>query len=373
MRISHRITKEIIITAVFAIGLTGTAFYADRQVGSKEVADTQLNAGVTAVWNPQETTVVAMDAGVASEFGNIGLVAIEENERQMVSASLYGEDGTFCGYTNLGMAVVDGNLNVRATASPSGEIVGKMTNYAACEILGEENGWYQITSGSVEGYVSSDYILTGEEALEIARQEVRTVAEVTTAALRVRMEPSTESEIHSLVSEGEDLVITEELDEWVAVEIDDEIGYVYKEYVNITQKLKTGHTLEELRYGDGVSETRVNLVNFACQYIGNRYVWGGTSLTNGVDCSGFTMQVYAQYGIYLPHSSRAQAGYGTKIKSSEAKPGDLFFYGSGSYINHVAIYIGNGQIVHASNKRDGIKISNAYYKTPICVVSLLAD
>jgi cell wall-associated NlpC family hydrolase len=87
------------------------------------------------------------------------------------------------------------------------------------------------------------------------------------------------------------------------------------------------------------------------------------------------MRVYEQFGIYLPHSSSAQAGYGTKISASEAKPGDLFFYGrSGvSGIGHVAIYIGNGQIVHASNARDGIKISNAYYRTPIKVVRLLSD
>ncbi len=373
MRINQKITKDIIITTAFAVCLTGGCIYADRHITPQQEECTYLNAGVTAAWNPQEMTVVSMEAGVASEFGNIGMLAIEENARNMVAASMYEEESSFCGYTNLGMAVVDGNLNVRAVASADGEIVGKMTNYSACEILGEENGWYHITSGKVEGYVSRDYILTGEEALAIAQQEVRTVAEITTAALRVRREPSTESEVLSMVNEGEDLVITQELDEWVEVELDDETGYVYKEYVNITQKLKTGHTLEELRYGAGVSETRVSLVNFACQYIGNRYVWGGTSLTNGVDCSGFTMQVYAQYGISLPHSSRAQAGYGTKIKSSEAQPGDLFFYGSGSYINHVAIYIGNGQIVHASNKRDGIKISNAYYKSPICVVRLLAE
>lgn len=373
MRINKKLTKNLIITAVFAVGLSAAAGYMDANRLKTGQEDSQMNAGVTTVLNPQESAVVAMEAGVAGEFANIGLVAIEENEKVVVAASAFEEDGTFCGYHNLGMAVVDGNLNVRASASSSGDIVGKLTNYSACEILGEENGWYQITSGKTEGYVSSDYIVTGEEALEIAKQEVRTVAEVTTAALRVRMEPNTESEIYSLVSEGEDLVIVEELDEWVAVEIDNDTGYVFKEYVNITQKLKTGHTLEELRYGDGVSETRVNLVNFACQYIGNKYVWGGTSLKNGVDCSGFTMKVYEQYGIYLPHSSRAQAGYGTKIKSSEAKPGDLFFYGSGKHINHVAIYIGNGQIVHASNKRDGIKISNAHYKTPICVTRLLAD
>ena len=89
--------------------------------------------------------------------------------------------------------------------------------------------------------------------------------------------------------------------------------------------------------------------------------------------SGFTMRILGKYGISLPHSSKAQPSYGTKISASEAKPGDLFFYGSGRSISHVAIYIGNGQIVHASNKRDGIKVSNAYYRNPICVTRYLPD
>jgi cell wall-associated NlpC family hydrolase len=143
--------------------------------------------------------------------------------------------------------------------------------------------------------------------------------------------------------------------------------------VTIAQKLPTAKTVTELKYGEGVSDERVELVQYALQFVGNRYVWGGESLTKGVDCSGFTMKIYEKFGIYLPHSSRAQPSYGTKIKASEAKPGDLFFYGSGKSISHVGIYIGDGQIVHASNKRDGIKISNCYYRTPICVVSYLDD
>ncbi|MBR2044561.1 MAG: C40 family peptidase, partial [Agathobacter sp.] len=136
-------------------------------------------------------------------------------------------------------------------------------------------------------------------------------------------------------------------------------------------KLKTGNTMKELTFGNGVSQTRVDLVNYALQFVGNRYVWGGESLTNGVDCSGYTMKIYQKYGIYLPHSSRAQPNHGTKITRDQIRPGDLIFYGNGSSINHVAIYIGNGQVVHASNARDGIKISNAFYRTPVCIVSYL--
>ena len=117
----------------------------------------------------------------------------------------------------------------------------------------------------------------------------------------------------------------------------------------------------------------MDLVSYACQFVGNPYVWGGTSLTRGADCSGFVMSVFANYGVSLPHSSGSQAGCGTSISASEAQPGDLFFYGNGSRINHVAIYIGNGQVVHASSPRTGIKISGAYYRNPVKVVRVLQD
>ena len=109
------------------------------------------------------------------------------------------------------------------------------------------------------------------------------------------------------------------------------------------------------------------------QFIGNPYVWGGVSLTKGADCSGFVLSVYKKYGISLPHSSRAQANMGTQITMSEAKPGDLVFYAKGGRINHVAIYIGGGQVCHASSPKTGIKVSNAYYRTPSKVVRLLQD
>ena len=275
------------------------------------------------------------------------------------------------GYTNLGLAVVNGNLNIRKTASTDASVVGKMTNYAACEILGEENGFYQIKTGNAEGYVSKDYIITGEEALIIAQTEAREMATVTTESLRVREKATTDSTTLSTVNKGEDLVVIETLDGWVKVEVDDYEGYVSADYVSVAVKLKTGNTLKELSYGEGVSDTRVNLVNYALQFVGNKYVWGGTSLTKGIDCSGFTMKIYQKYGIYLPHYSGSQPSYGKKIKKSELQPGDLIFYGENGKINHVAIYIGNGQIVHAANKRDGIKISNAFYRTPICYRSYL--
>jgi SH3-like domain-containing protein len=267
--------------------------------------------------------------------------------------------------------VVEGNLNVRSKATTDSKVVGKMTNHDACEVLKTDGDWVKIKSGKVSGYVKGEYLVTGEEALAIAEEEVITVATVNTETLRVRKDASVDSDIVSLVGEGEDLTVEEEKDGWYKVEVDDQKGYISGDYVEISEKLPTATSVTELKNGEGVSDTRVSLVQYALQFVGNRYVWGGTSLTNGVDCSGFTMQVYAHYGISLPHHAASQPGYGTRISASEAKPGDLFFYGSGSSIGHVGIYIGNGQIVHASNSRTGIIISSAYYRTPICVVRYL--
>lgn len=120
------------------------------------------------------------------------------------------------------------------------------------------------------------------------------------------------------------------------------------------------------------SSTGQAVADYACQFVGNPYVWGGTSLTGGADCSGFTMSVYANFGVSLPHSAAAQSGYGTRVSLDSLAPGDLLFYdhGTGS-IEHVGIYIGGGSIVHASTSKSGIKASGAFYSTPVCAVRLV--
>jgi len=281
------------------------------------------------------------------------------------------EPDTICGYQNLGIANVDNYLNIREEASEDAKLVGKLPSKAGCEILDSKDGWYYVKSGRVQGYVRGDYVATGPDAEALAHKYKKDVATVNTETLFVREEPNTDCTILALVSVGDELEVTKKGDEWTKVKVDDDEGYVSNEYVDITEELKKAITITEFTYGEGVSDVRVSLVQAALSYVGNSYVWGGTSLTNGVDCSGFTMQIYARYGIYLPHSSRAQAGYGRSVSPSELQPGDLIFYGSRNSISHVAIYIGNGQIVHASNSRDGIKVSYAFYRTPICCRRLL--
>ena len=339
-----------------------------------EHASASITAGMSAIisncLSQSEGLVIASSDIALTRAAALEVDAEEQKEEKKDTEE---KDEKFCGYTNLGLANVDNYLNVRKEPAEDAELVGKMPAGAGCEVYDKEDGWYHIRSGKVEGYVSADYLLTGEKAKKKAEKYIKEVATVTTTTLFVREEPNTECTILTMVPIEEELTVLETVDngEWYKVEIDDEEGYVSGDYVEISQKLPKAMTISEVKYGQGVSNVRVDLVQYALQFVGNPYVWGGTSLTRGVDCSGFTMQVYAKYGVYLPHSSRAQPNYGRRISAGEAQPGDLFFYGSGGRINHVAIYIGGGQVVHASNHRDGIKISNAYYRTPSCVVSYL--
>ena len=344
-----------------------------EQMGNYTKQGTDLASGVTDVMSDY-LSVTAADMVSVSESDRDMTASGQEDETQTEEekqAQALAEAASAFGYTNLGIAQADGNINVREVPGTEAEIVGKLPNNAGCEIIGTDGDWTQIESGKVKGYVKSEYLMTGEAAIAKAQEVKQTVATVTTTTLYVRDEANTDSHVITMMPEGEELEVLEVLDGWVKINVDSDEGYVSSDYVSIATELPKAQTMTEVRYGQGVSDVRVSLVSYATQFVGNPYVWGGTSLTRGADCSGFVMSVFANYGISLPHSSRAQANCGTKISASDAQPGDLFFYGNGSSINHVAIYIGGGRVVHASSPKSGIKISGAYYRTPVKVVRVI--
>ena len=322
--LKEKITKNNLYRAA-AIGVMGAVLFTSCYVGGQQ-ADAKEITQVTSNTSAGASAMITTSFGVAADTPGISETDV------VVTATGEQADNTVYGYTNLGIAQADGTLNIRENPATDAAVVGKMPEHAAGEILETVDGWYKIQSGKVTGYVSADYFVTGEAAVALAEEVKQTVATVTTTTLNVS-----------------------------------------KEFVEISVQLPKAMTMTEVRYGQGVSDARVSVVSYATQFVGNPYVWGGTSLTKGADCSGFTMSVMAKYGVSLPHSSKAQANCGKRVSASEAKPGDLFFYGSGRSINHVAIYIGNGQIVHASNKKTGIKISNAFYRSPICVTRVLPE
>lgn len=318
----------------------------------------------------QSIKTVLQQAGIASYF-DVNLT----QEEYLAKAK--EAEGASWGYTNIGIANVEsGNLNVRAEASTKGKLVGKMPKDAACEVLDmdKENGWAHIKSGEVEGYVSTEFLLVGPEAKVRASELVHKVVIADTDGLRVRDEADVNSAVMTQILQGEELEYVETLDGWYKVYVDSEEGYVSAEFAHVEENLDTAVTMTELLYGMGVSDVRVELCEYAKQFVGNPYVWGGTSLTKGADCSGFVLSVFKKYGVTLPHHSGSQAKSGTKISRDELQAGDLIFYANSSgTINHVAIYLGGNQVVHASNPKSGIKISKYNYRTPVKYVRILQD
>lgn len=360
-------TESAVYAANPAANYTAGAEQAE-QMSAPETAAEETAVPEQAAESKEEAFTVVAGAGSISDMIP---VSMEDYDDPNDSEEEYG--GGAYGYTHLGVARVEDHLNVRETADDNSKIVGKMSNDSGCEIIGVEGNKAHIVSGSVEGYVSMDYLLSGSAAVEYADTIVKNLATVSADGLKVRKTPSLDGEIVNLVAYGEELEVIEEMDGWVKVLYDGQETYVSAEFVSVGRNLKTALNMSEFLYGEGVSDVRVDLCEYAKQFLGNPYVWGGTSLTNGADCSGYVLSIFAKYGISLPHSSRAQANMGTKISMSEARPGDLVFYSKGGRINHVAIYIGGGQVIHASSPKTGIRITSAYYRTPTTVRRLIQD
>ena len=501
-----------------------------------------------------EETVTAEEApvseeAVAAEEAPVSEEAAPETEPEVLDTSMVGTTG---------FAQCSEYLNVRTDASTDSDVSGKVYSNGSLEILDVlPGGWYQVRSGNVEGYVSADYVATGNEAEVIAEDTGYTTAQLDVEGLNVRADASSDAEVIGTATEDHSLEVVEDQGDWLKVLVDGEMyGYVSADYVSTTTEYATGETLEEeqarldqewldylaqqeaqrqaeeaaylaaiaeqqaaaadysytedygytdtytesyndtytesydtsytqaavsysadtsdlnaqcssaydaylaaqaaadaavangegedaiistaaaateayaaylslqdqvdeaaytqanaaydtytdnsyteetytqdtytentytedtytedVSYDDtGYEETYVEeaapaassagqaIADYATQFVGNPYVYGGSSLTGGADCSGFTMAVYSQFGVGLPHNAAAQSGCGTAVSLDSLQPGDLLFYEGGGGIGHVTMYIGNGQVVHASNPSNGIMISSIDYRTPV--------
>lgn len=305
-------------------------------------------------------------------------------------------------FENLVIAQVSKYVNVRSIPNEKGEILGKLYNKSVGEFLGEEDGWYLIQSGSVTGYVKGEYCVTGEDADALAKEVGTRFAVVDTRTLKVRKEPSTSAACVTMVPQDEEFVVSEENEEWAKIDTQEGDGWVSKEYIKMHTEFVHAESKEEeearlakeaeaarkareaaaakeakksddkknqkqevtLTYSDSESsEMGKAVVEYALQFVGNPYVYGGTSLTNGIDCSGFVMKVYENFGVSLPHSSKSDRKQGYAVDGIEnAQLGDIVCYSG-----HVGIYAGNGQIVHASTWNTGIIVSSATTKKILAI------
>lgn len=331
-------------------------------------------------------------------------------------------------YQNLGISIADNYVNIRMEPNTDSEIVGKLYRGCAADILEYVGDWVRIESGEVKGYIKSEFLAIGKDAEEILENYCTKYATVTTETLRVRDIPSTEedSKIKILIPFGETYIVVNELDEWAEILVGEDdatgkevTGFVSKDYIDIDVKFEYAISIEEEKARIAAEEAakkaererleklaaeeaakkaeekrrkeaaaiqqtgsnsssgssssgsssnsskRSEIVDYALKFVGNRYVWGGTSLTKGADCSGFVQTLYKNFGYSIPRTSREQAvSAGVKVSVDNIQKGDLIFYtNSSGTVNHVAMYIGNGQIVHASNAREGIKISKYNYRS----------
>lgn len=380
-----KVAAGVLSVAILVTGMDMTAYAVELdKVLPVAGFDLSLNEGVS-----MKTVVEEKGLDTETEFYVVEPAEVVKNE----ILEEMKED-----YSNLVIADVNSYVNIRSIPSEDGEVVGKLYDKSVGNFLEEENGWYKIESGSCIGYVKGEFCVTGEAANELAKEVGRRTATVTTETLNVRKEPNTKTSIIGQVPLDEVLTVTDEAGNWVQIKVEEGYGYVSADYVTLSTEFVKAESREEekARLKKEEEERRAaveasrkvqeaaaaaaaaeaaqiqaaaaavstenatlgqQVADFAVQFVGNPYVYGGTSLTNGADCSGFTLAVYSNFGVALPHSAAAQNKKGTNVGSIDnAIPGDLVYYSG-----HIGIYIGGGKIVHASNSRTGIIISNANY------------
>lgn len=384
---SHRVTKgmAIALTAFCLFGNSITAQAATTSILASGGAELGLSSG-------SNLEAIAVNTSVSIEK-QIAPSDIQKEEIEEIPA-----EETF---ENLVIAQVRKYVNVRSIPSEKGEVLGKLYNNSVGEFLGEEDGWYLIQSGNVTGYVKAEYAVTGEEATALAKEVGTRFARVDCQTLKVRQEASADSKCLTMIPQDEEYLVLDETEEWAKVETQSDIGWVSKEYVSLYTEFVHAESKEEeearlakeaaearkareaaaakekknntssttqnttpasYAVGPG-SEMGQQVVEYALQFVGNPYKYGGTSLTNGIDCSGFVMKVYENFGVSLPHSSAADRKQGYAVDGIEnAQAGDIICYSG-----HVGIYVGDGQIVHASTWNTGIIVSSATTKKILAI------
>ncbi len=257
--------------------------------------------------------------------------------------------------------VTSSTLSIRKSGSSSSKLVTTVKKGTKLKCLTLKKTWVKVTVNGKTGYAYGSYIATAYGTATSPYKNVKS-GTVNSSTLNIRKSASTSSSIVTTISKGTKVQVLTSGTTWVKVKVNGKTGYTQGKYITLsTGKTASGTTVSTSSSStSSASAKRAALVAYAKKFLGNKYVYGGTSLTNGTDCSGFTMRIFQHFGYSLPRTSAAQRSAGTKVSSlSAALPGDLI-----CYYGHVAIYLGNNSIIHASNAKDGIKISyNAKYRS----------
>lgn len=272
------------------------------------------------------------DTAEAAKMPGVGIEAVLNDlysQNREIKAEDYLVPENKGEYLDMAFANVTSFLYVRSEPTKESEYVGKLYPGYAAKITGPVGEWTAVESGDVTGYVKTEYILTGAEA--------QTYAENLVTEAQQEGKEEAEAFTYAVSRKSEEAQMTQEVQG------------------NVQQTETTEVSAQPASNGQAI-------VDYACQFIGNPYVWGGTSLTDGADCSGFVQSVFAHFGISLPRTTYDQINAGVEVSYDQAMPGDLICYDG-----HIGIYIGNGQIVNAQNPEQGIGISPATYTTILSV------
>ncbi|NLP34165.1 MAG: SH3 domain-containing protein [Clostridiales bacterium] len=400
---------------------------ATRKIAIGCMIGTLTFAGQIHVAQAAERPVAGIDVVLSAFYEN------EENTKVNIKEFL--KTDLISEFKDLGIAQVTNYVNIRKKASEESKIVGKLYNNSAATILGKKGDWYKVKSGTVTGYIKSDFLVTGNKVDKLAPKVGTKIATVNATTLKVREKANLDSKVLTLLPLGEELKVKSEKEDWVNIIYENNnTGYVSADYVDIRTEFEEAISIEEEKAriaqeeaerarqaeeerrnqvrslssssssrkssksststksssskstksssssstkssssskSKSSSSLRNDIVSYALRFEGNPYVWGGTSLTKGADCSGFTQSVFKHFGIRIPRNSRSQASSGKRVSLDNMKKGDLIFYSKNGRINHVAIYIGNGKVIGASSRKEGIKIKKYNYRNPVKVVSYL--
>lgn len=445
----------ILLSGTILLGSSGVIYAENAGLQSRG----EITAGVSGVVGALlEQGQAAIAVGLTAENGiaeakatgrnaarpeGAAAASAENEEIALAEASAHEVPVVASEYEDIAIAQVNNYVNVRKEPNTESEIVGKLYDNAAATVLSAtEDGWYQVQSGNVDGYVKAEYVVVGDESL--ARAVGTRFATVTTTTLFVRQEPTTEAPVLTMLPEGDDLVVLDEpVEGWARVATVEGDGYISTDYVSLSmeyvhaesreeeaerlakeeaerqaaaraaEEARRARAEEEARRARAEEERRAAqeaarkaaqsqsgnrgsssnissggnssssnssgaaagssgqgsvsngqaVVDYARQFLGNPYVYGGTSLTSGADCSGFVQSVYKAFGVSLPRNSAAQRNAGYAVSVDEIQPGDLVCYSG-----HIGIYAGNNTLIHASNERTGITTTSPITYRPILAV-----
>ncbi len=276
-------------------------------------------------------------------------------------------------------ATLKTNMNVREEPSVSSARVGGAKEGDTFTITGDDGTWVSITFNGKKAYLKKSYLIitykfkkvtavgTSSSSSSSSSSETKT-GTVTASSLKVRAGAGTSYDVITTVSKGTKLTITGSSGNWykISIKVDGskKTGYVSKDYVSVGSSTSTNNSSSNSGSTSG-SGSGDEIAAYALQFLGNPYVYGGTSLTNGCDCSGFVQSVFKHFGYSLPRTSAAQSEGGKTVSLDKLKKGDLLFYAKNGTVNHVGIYIGDNKIVNASNEKVGITTYRYDYRTPV--------